>query len=165
MANITWIVRDGALLSLAATLFLIFIVRLNPRIMLQDYPADIKAKAPPKTPAEKKLSLALGIPFMLLLVGAPVLSTLIFKQHSAEPVTFWALFLNAFGVAFIFNLVDWLIIDWLLFCTITPRFIVIPGTEGMAGYKNYYFHFRGFLTGTVFSALCGLIAAAVVWFL
>ena len=37
---------------------------------------------------------------------------------------------------------DLVILDWLIFVTIQPSFIVIPGTEGMAGYKDYWFHFE-----------------------
>ena len=50
---------------------------------------------------------------------------------------------------------------WLIFCTITPGFVVIPGSEGAEGYKNYGFHFRGFLIGTDFSAVAGLIIGAI----
>jgi hypothetical protein len=73
--------------------------------------------------------------------------------------------LRAAGVLFLFNLVDWLILDWLIICTITPSFVVLPGTEGMAGYKNYWMHFKGFLIGTVLSMLVGLIATGIVLFL
>jgi hypothetical protein len=62
----------------------------------------------------------------------------------------------------VFNIVDWLLLDWLMFCTLTPRFLVIPGTEGMSAYKDYGFHFRGFLKGCVFSVLAGLVIAAIV---
>jgi hypothetical protein len=48
---------------------------------------------------------------------------------------------------FVFNVVDWLILDWFMFCTLTPRLVVIPGSEGLAAYKDYGFHFRGFLHG------------------
>jgi hypothetical protein len=51
-----------------------------------------------------------------------------------------------------------------MFCTITPRFVVIPGTEGMAGYKDYVFHLRFFLIGSVISAAGGLVIAALVTF-
>ena len=33
---------------------------------------------------------------------------------------------------------------------------------GMAGYKNYAMHFRGFLIGTVFSAAAGLVIAGII---
>jgi len=165
MLNITELIVDGAVLSILASLFIIITLRLNPRIWLQDYPKDVQAKVPPKTPQEKRLSLLLGIPFLLLLITIPFVSSLTLKYQTQGPISFWALFINSFGVVFIFNLVDWLILDWLMFCAITPRFVVIPGTEGMTGYKDYFFHFRGFLIGSVFSAVAGLIIATIVLFL
>ena len=165
MPNITKIIVDGAILSILASLFIIVTLRLNPRIWLQDYPKDVQAKAPPKTSQEKRLSLFLGIPFLLLLVATPFVSSLTLKYQTQEQISFWTLFINSFGVVFIFNLVDWLILDWLMFCAITPKFVVIPGTEGMAGYKDYLFHFRGFLIGSVLSAVAGLIIATIVLFL
>lgn len=163
MLDLTRILIDGAILSGLASLILLGTLWLNPRIFLQDYPDDVKAQAPPKTPQEKRLSLLLGIPFLLLLAAVPLISTLALK---AEGVSGFAeLFLNAFGVALVFNLVDWLILDWLLFCTLTPSFLVIPGTEGMAGYKDYGYHFRGFLTGCLFSAAAGIIIAAIAYWM
>lgn len=162
MLDISKTIIDGMILAILASVYILVTMRINPRVWLHDYPPDVQAKAPPKTPQEKQLSLRLGIPFLLLLIGAPFVSTFILKYQAQESIPFWALFVNAFGVVFIFNMVDWLILDWLIFCTITPRFIVIPGTEGMSGYKDYFFHFRGFLIGTVFSAIAGLIVAAIV---
>jgi hypothetical protein len=72
------------------------------------------------------------------------------------------LWLYAFGISFVFNTWDWLVLDWLVFCTITPRAFVISGSEGNPAYKDYFFHFRGFLLGTAFSALLGAITAAAV---
>src|SRR5260370_545802 len=77
---------------------------------------------------------------------------------------FLGIFVSAFGGPFLFNMVDWLILDWLIFCTFTPRFAVLPGTEGMAGYKNYAMHFRGFLIGTIYSAGIGVVIAVLVTF-
>ncbi|MBN1249036.1 MAG: hypothetical protein JXC32_15360 [Anaerolineae bacterium] len=53
-------------------------------------------------------------------------------------------------------------LDWLMFCFITPKFVVIPRTEGMAAYKDYGYHFRASLTGTVLSIVAGLVIAAIV---
>lgn len=39
---------------------------------------------------------------------------------------------------------------------------VLPETEGMAGYKNYAMHFKGFLIGTVLSVVVGFIVATFV---
>lgn len=78
----------------------------------------------------------LGIPFWLCLIGFPLAAALATKAAQGNA---FEIFLSAAGTLFLFNLVDWLILDWLIVCTITPRFMVLPGTEGMAGYKNYGF--------------------------
>ncbi len=165
MINISKILLDGALLSILSSILLIVILWINPRLFLQDYPDEIQAVVPPKTDLEKRQSLIGGIPFLLLLFAVPFISTLILKRQSVEMISFFSLFLNAFGVAFLFNLVDLLVLDWLLFCYITPGFLVIPGTEGMGEYKDYGYHFRAFLIGTVLSIAGGLVIAGLVVFL
>ena len=165
MFSIRKVVLDGATLSFIASLLLIVSLRLNPRIWLQDYPEAIQDKVPPKTEREKRLSLIFGIPFLVLLVAVPFISTLALKRQGGGDVSFLQLFLNAFGVAFTFNLVDLLLLDWLMFCTITPKFVVIPGTEGMEGYKDYSHHFKASMIGTVLSVVAGLVIAGIVSFL
>ena len=154
------ILTDGAILSSLASLWLILALRVNPRIFLHDYPVGIQEKVPKKTKAEKRLTYVIGVPFMLLFLLGPFFSTYAIKAHGETQ--FWALWLNAAGVVLVFNVVDWLILDWFMFCTLTPGFVVIPGSEGMAEYKDYCFHFRGFLHGTVYSILGGVIIAGIV---
>jgi hypothetical protein len=154
-----FLIHAGILCSLA-TVMLLGLVFYNPRLMLQDYPPAIKALVPPKTEAEKRLSIWLGLPFILVLFGYPIYAT--FSFQAAGATGFLSLFLYAFGLAFAFNTWDWLVLDWLIVCTLTPRRFVLPGTEGHPAYKDYAFHFRGFLIGIGFSAVMGLIAAGVV---
>lgn len=151
----------GIPLSLVLSALLLAMIRANPRLMLQDYPKDIQAAVPPKTPAEQRQTRSWGIILLLLVLAFPLAAALSAKaaQHG-----FLGIFLSAFGVPFLFNVVDWLILDWLIFCTFTPTFAVLPGTEGMAGYKNYAMHFRGFLIGTIYSAGIGVVIAVVVTF-
>lgn len=165
MLNTTRVLVDGAILSTIASIFIIASFWISPRIWLQDYPKELQALVPPKTEKEKQISLIVGIPFLLLLFAVPLISSLILKNQTQEPISFWALFINSFGVVFFFNVVDWLILDWLMFCTITPKFVVIPGTEGASGYKDYLFHFKGFFKGTLISMVAGLIIAAIVMLL
>jgi uncharacterized membrane protein YbhN (UPF0104 family) len=145
-----------------ATLILGGLVLYNPRLMMQDYPPAIKDVLPPKTEKEKKLSIWLGMPFLILLLVFPIYATFIFQAQSQGTAGFLQLVLYGFGITFAFNLWDWLVLDWLIFCTITPRQMVIAGSEGNPGYKDYAFHFRGFLIGTIFSLVMGLIAASIV---
>lgn len=151
----------GGALSLVATLFLLACLLLRPRLLLQDYPPSIQAVVPPKTAAERRLALVVGIPFLALLLFVPVWSSWTLPSHDGRAPSFGALFVNAFVVASTFNVFDWLILDWLVFCTLTPRFVVIPGTEGMPAYKDYTFHFRGFLIGTGLSLAIALLTAAI----
>lgn len=37
----------------------------------------------------------------------------------------------------------------LVFVTLQPCFVVLPGTEGLQGYRDYGFHFRQFLKRVV----------------
>lgn len=156
-----FLIHSGLYVALA-TVFLLALVVYNPRLMLQDYPPAIKAIVPSKTEREKRLSTWLGLPFLLVLLVFPIYATFVFVAGMGGEPGFFSLWLYAFGIAFAFNLWDWLALDWLVFCTITPKAFVIPGSEGHPAYKDYFFHFRGFLIGTVFSAIMGLIAAGIV---
>lgn len=159
------LILDGLILSLLATVVIGVSIWINPRLWLQDYPKDIQALVPPKTTKEKQQTNWIAIPFFLILFGIPFISTFTLKQLNNGNISFLLLFVNAFGVFWIGNLFDLLIVDWLIVCTVTPKFIFIPGTEGAAGYKNYAFHFRGFLIGTVISVVVGIIIAGIVSFL
>ena len=165
MLNITKLIIDGVIFSTIASLYLFMILYINPRLFLQDYPEDIQRAVPQKSKEEKRLSILLGIPFLLFLIVGPLISTLSLKHQSIGELSYFGAALHAFGIVFIFNLVDWLILDWLIFCTITPSFLVIPDTEGMAGYKDYAFHFRAFRVGTVLSIVAGFIIGALVMIL
>ena len=161
MFNLFHTLIDGLILSALVSGVLIVTLWINPRLYLQDYPKAIQEQVEPKTSREKRLGLIMGIPFLALLTAVPLWSTIRLERGGVE--TFWMLGLNAFGVVFIFNLVDWLVLDWLMFCRLTPRFLVIPGTEGSPAYKDYLFHFRAFLVGTILSVAAGLVLAALVW--
>jgi hypothetical protein len=162
MMAIGEIIRDGVVLSAIASSILIAGLYANPRLFLQDYPADIQARVHPKTASEKRQSLAIGIPFLALLLAVPTISTLVLNNRSGGNASLLHLCLNAFGVAFIFNLIDLLILDWWMFCTLTPGFIVIPGTEGLKAYRDYGYHFKAFIKGTLFSLAAGLVIGCIV---
>jgi hypothetical protein len=63
----------------------------------------------------------------------------------------------------VFNVFDLVVIDWLVVCLVTPKFVVIPGTEGCAGYKNYAHHARGFAVGMIGSAVWAALVRGVVY--
>jgi hypothetical protein len=109
----------GTALSLMLSALLLTMIRANPRLMLQDYPKDIQATVPPKPPTEQRQTRGVGAVLLLLALAFPVAAALSAK---AARHGFLGIFLSASGVPFLFNVVDWLILDWLIFCTFTPTF-------------------------------------------
>jgi hypothetical protein len=97
-----------------------------------------------------------------LLIGAPFTSALIWRTATLGSHSFWELFAYAFGVLFIFNLVDLLILDWLIVCWYAPSWVILPGTEHIVPTKPYLHHFKEFLIGTVGLVIAGLAIAALL---
>ncbi|SPE32620.1 hypothetical protein SBA3_1900023 [Candidatus Sulfopaludibacter sp. SbA3] len=84
-------------------------------IFLGRYPKEIREIVPPKSEKVRRMSILLG-----LLIGAPYASVLLWRTATLGSHSFWELFAYAFGVLFIFNLVDLLILDWLIVCWVKP---------------------------------------------
>lgn len=76
------ILRDGVILSLITSLWLIITLHVNPRIFLHDYPPAIQEKVPPKTKAEKKLLFLFSVPYALIFLLGLIFSTLSIKQQA-----------------------------------------------------------------------------------
>ncbi|MEI9921032.1 MAG: nitroreductase [Bacteroidota bacterium] len=133
---------------------------VNPRMMLQDYPKEIQVTVPPKTPKERMQAVFFALPILLIMIGYPVVVSWHYRPGQPYFIYYFSVI---WSMMLVFNIFDLLILDWLMFCYITPKFIVIPGTEGHAGYKNYRFHFIGFLkgifiTGIISTLLAGLLS-------
>ncbi len=147
------IVRDGALFSLVGSVCVLVLLGINPRIFLQHCPQEIREIVPPKSVKEQRLSIFLG-----LLFGAPF-AALLWRTATLGSRSFGELFAYAFGVLFIFNLVDLLILDWLIVCGLKPRWMILPGTDHIVIPHPYLHHFKGFLRGTVGLVMVGLAIA------
>ena len=128
--------------------------------MVHEYPKDIKEKTTLKEPdasQKKKAKLYGGLGSLVLFVVLILFPVLYFRGGS---FSFLNVFLYTWIIAFTWNVVDLIIMDWLLVCTVTPDWLVLPGTKGCKGYKDYYFHFKGFLQGCVYITITALIMAA-----
>jgi hypothetical protein len=139
---------------------------LNPRIWgFSDYPKEITDTVPPQTKREKQIGAIIGIPFFILALGAPIISTLILESTQGGVISLLDAFLNAFGIMMFFNFADLVILDWLIVGTITPDFVIIPGTEDMRNteYKNFRIsHGKGHIWGTIGMAVLSLVIAYAV---
>jgi hypothetical protein len=139
----------GALLSALMSALFLTGACLSPDVMLRGYPPDIKAKYGAISEQGNSIRKRMVAPLFLILLGTPIVSLIQLAQANGGALTFGAIFLSVFIPFMIFNLVDLVILDWLIFVTLQPKFTVLPGTEGLAGYKDYAFHFKAFLRGTV----------------
>ena len=152
----------GVILSGVLFTLILGLVRINPEIMLKDYPPDIQAKYGPMSERSKRQRIPVAILVIVVLFGIVTLS---FQDLGTDPqgdLSFFTALIHLFVMFSVFNLLDWLVLDWFIVVTIRPSFIILPGTEGLAGYEDYRFHFRGFLIGTVITLVTSILVAAVV---
>ena len=164
MLDVAAIARDGGLLALVFCVYFPLLLRYNPRFARRDLPKDIREAVPPLTKKEKREAVFFFTPVLILALVIPFVSTLRFSRQNPEEVSFLWLFLNAYGILLIANLAELILVDLLLLCTITPKWLVIPGTEGMAGYKDYAHQVKAHLRGAGLMALISLMIAAIVFF-
>jgi len=151
----------GLTLSLVLALIMGVSLALAPDMWVGDYPPDIREKYGAMSDKGRRYRPFMAVFFfgaILLIIG---LSSL--RLHDIIPTAprFTDYLSSNFIVLMVFNVFDLLIADWLVFVTIQPKAVILAGTEGMAGYKNYRFHFRGFLIGILFSAVAAAIFAGI----
>ncbi|RJQ78661.1 hypothetical protein D5S17_12715 [Pseudonocardiaceae bacterium YIM PH 21723] len=126
----------------AFTVIILGSVLLAPDSMVHAYPPAIRAKYGEKSRRGVVATtvasvLHLGTVVVLAVLG---LRELRIEQHGdigfGQPFVFGVLLMLALIVY------DLVVLDWVLFCTIRPRFFVLPGTEDMPEYRDYDFHWR-----------------------
>jgi hypothetical protein len=153
------ILIDGTLMNVLISIVLYGSLYLNPAIWVHDYPPDIRAAVGPVSiPAFQKL--VMGVLLLGIVAGVPLWSSAKLRRENRGELSFPSAFVHNALLALYFAVWDLLILDWLIFVAIQPAFVVIPGTEGLAGYKDYFFHLKvGFLGWTQWIAIlaAGLI--------
>jgi hypothetical protein len=159
---LTRILIDGGILTLVVSTVLVLMLYFKPRMALSDYPEDVKAAVPPRTKEELRAGIILSIPLLILFITYPLYSVWRVEFISGNELTYWMAFAVIFGEYFMVSMFDLIVLDLLMFYTWTPKFLVLPGTEGFAGYKDYRPHVKAQLTAgnimlVIFSALLALI--------
>jgi len=158
---LTRILVDGTVLTVLVAAVAVGILYFNPRIALSDYPPDVRAAVPPRTKKEFRQGLLISVPLLVICVGLPFHSVWLVKQHSGGVLSFWAAFVTFAGEYLLLSMFDLIVLDVWMFSTWTPKFVVLPGTEGMAGYKNWRPHARAQLL--MGNAVLAVAAAALAF--
>jgi len=141
----------------AATLLLGWV---NVEMLLNDYPPDIRAKFGPMSAATRKQASQATIP-LLATLSLVIILGLAQLRNSTGSLTFIDTLLVTTVMLQVWNLIDLVVLDWFILMTLRPRFMILPGTEGLAGYCDYRFHFRKFLNGIVLTLILGGIVTAL----
>ncbi|WP_022762466.1 hypothetical protein [Butyrivibrio sp. AD3002] len=143
--------------------YIFVVLKWYPWELLHDYPEDIKEAAtlPEPTDKQKKQAkLVCGI--ICLVIFGSLLAFGLTKFASAQ-TTFLMVLVYVFIVGMIWNAIDLLVMDWILVCSITPKIVVIEGTEGCKGYKDYMFHFKGFFIGCAYTAIMAIVFSGIIY--
>ncbi len=159
------IIRDafvcGLVLSLALTALLVISGRVALDMFVDNYPPDVQKRYGPMSPRAARLRPYIAALLFMIMLGIPLLGLFALRAEINTVPFLPALVFSGIALL-VFNLFDLIILDWLFFVTIRPRAMVLPGTEGMAGYSDYRFHFIGFLKWLGFT-LAGSLFIAVLW--
>ncbi|MBL1099306.1 hypothetical protein [Streptomyces coffeae] len=113
-----------------------------PDALVADYPQAIQERYGTQSARGKRAAAAAGTVNLLAFIAVPVAGVWALHRRSDGALGFWPPF--ALGTICFLALIlfDLLVLDWWLFCTIQPRFMVLPGTEGMPEYRDFGFHVR-----------------------
>ena len=141
---------------------ILVVVRINPEIMLRDYPPDVQTEHGPMSDRSKRQKLLVAILVLAEMLGVIVASLAPNLDDTEAAGLFPTMLVHFFVMFSVFNVLDWLVLDWLIVVSLRPSFLILPGTEGMAGYRDYAFHFRGFLIGIPITLAASLVLAALV---
>lgn len=163
---LTHLVAHGLFFAVIVNGYLLLVMlTTSPRVWgYSDYSDAIKAKVPPQTVKEKRLAMIIGIPWMIFTFGFPIFSTYVLKSKLGGEIPFWTAFLNVFTLALLAVAGDLVILDWLIVNTITPKFVMIPGTE-KADYQDFSHHYKAHARSVVPLVLLCIIFAGVVCYL
>ncbi len=141
----------------AATLLL---GRINVEMLLNEYPPDIRAKFGPMSAEARKQANKATLP-LLAALSLIILLGLAQLRNITGSLTFFDTFLVTTMMFQVWNLMDLVVLDWFILMTLRPRFMILPGTEGLGGYNDYRFHFRKFLNGIVFTLILSGVVTGI----
>lgn len=152
---------EGLIWSVLWLIYVYVIVTKYPWQMLHDYPEDIQKAStlPEPTEEQNRKAKLFGLLGSLVIFGTLITFGLI--QFYDDKVSFLKVLAFIFIIAMIWNVIDLLVMDWLIICLITPKWVVLQGTEGCKGYRDWFYHFKGFLIGCVYTAIMSIIIAGI----
>ena len=163
------VVRDGLLLSVVFSATIVGTALIDPWITLENHPPAIRELVTPPDDLPVVLPVVIGLGMSVVLVWLMVRSVVALARDRGWHLGFAYAALHVWLLFQVVNLWDVVILDWLLFVTIQPAALLIPGTEGHPAYDDYLFHLKEsyahpvpWVGGLVGSLFVGGIATLVI---
>ncbi|GAA0958375.1 MULTISPECIES: hypothetical protein [Streptomyces violaceusniger group] len=110
--------------------------------LVDDYSPTIRERYGAQSARGKRAAGVMGALNAVVFIAVPVVGLMDLRGRADGGLGFWRAFVFGALVWLALVLFDLVVLDWWLFCTVQPRFMVLPGTEGMAEYRDYGFHWR-----------------------
>lgn len=152
----------GGLLSALLSIMIVVSLWVNPEMWLHDAPKEVQEKHGPMSAKARQQRAIFGIPFFAVVIGVPWWALYQLPNVTGQPYTFGTIFTTLIVMFMLFNLVDLVVIDWLIVERWRPSFLR-RGRLGALMTKRYYlFHFTGFCKGSVGLTLVSLLIAGVM---
>jgi hypothetical protein len=150
----------GTVFGVVFSLAMLIIGRVNAEMILNDYPPDVRERFGAMSDRTRKQANLAAIPLLTALGLVLVLGLGQLRSMVGE-LSFVNTFIITTVILQTWNLLDLVLLDWFLLMTLKPKFMILPGTEGMAGYSDYMFHFRKFLNGILFTLILSLVVTVI----
>ncbi|WP_432011368.1 hypothetical protein [Streptomyces cucumeris] len=115
---------------------------IAPDALAPDYPRAIRERYGTQSARGKRAAAVAGGVNLLAFIVVPVAGVHALHRDTDGTLGFWPPFTLGTICFLAITLFDLLVLDWWLFCTVQPRFMVLPGTQGMPEYRDYGFHVR-----------------------
>ncbi len=154
----------GAILSIVLSILVFGSLYINPEMWLHDAPRDVQEKHGPISAQAKRQRRWVVVAFAITLLGLTGFSIYRLLAVVGGPLTFPTLFVHLLIMLMLFNVVDLLLIDWLIIELMRPAFIFQSSVGQLMATRNYWFHFQGFLKGSVGILIASLILAGLIMF-
>ncbi len=151
----------GGILSILLGAVILISMAYNAELWLNDYPPDIRRKYGPASERTRRQRKWVSIPFFVVILATLAAAALTLQAATGSKPGFPALFVTLFLAFSVFNLFDLLVIDLFLGMVVRPRFMLLPGTEGMAGYTDVTYHAVAFLKGLAGGAVLALVLSGI----
>lgn len=153
----------GLVLSVLFTAGVFAGAALSRDFLVNDYPPAIQQRyGRPKSARGRRVAVLFGV-FIWAGCGLPLMTGAMIGLDGAlhGGLDFLSAAVCAALVFATLTLWDLVVLDWIILAGLRPRLLVLPGTEGMAEYRDLRFHLDAALKGSPLIIAVGLLTGGI----